>query len=168
MLVTWTTSLIKPSVVKKSLSKMVNSDFSFLTEDLGGELKLTLISGGNEQNFGVHVKLDSKNVDINSETVCANGIQNEILCLYSITSVVEPLLEPLVARGWLPKDVHTWRILESFKQVEFPTSTYSIAELALELANRDPDITFTRSKACLLYTSPSPRDQRGSRMPSSA
>ena len=26
----------------------------------------------------------------------------------------------------------------------------------------------TRYKACLLYTSPSPRDQRGSRMPSSA
>ena len=28
-------------------------------------------------------------------------------------------------------------------------------------------VTFT-NKACLLYTSPSPRDQRGSRMPSSA
>ena len=26
----------------------------------------------------------------------------------------------------------------------------------------------TKSKICLLYTSPSPRDQRGSRMPSSA
>ena len=26
----------------------------------------------------------------------------------------------------------------------------------------------SRPKACLLYTSPSPRDQRGSRMPSSA
>ena len=28
--------------------------------------------------------------------------------------------------------------------------------------------TATTSKDCLLYTSPSPRDQRGSRMPSSA
>ena len=28
--------------------------------------------------------------------------------------------------------------------------------------------TLTRSNHCLLYTSPSPRDQRGSRMPSSA
>ena len=27
---------------------------------------------------------------------------------------------------------------------------------------------FSKSKVCLLYTSPSPRDQRGSRMPSSA
>ena len=31
-----------------------------------------------------------------------------------------------------------------------------------------PDIFYKWSKACLLYTSPSPRDQRGSRMPSSA
>ena len=29
-------------------------------------------------------------------------------------------------------------------------------------------VTFVKPKACLLYTSPSPRDQRGSRMPSSA
>ena len=29
-------------------------------------------------------------------------------------------------------------------------------------------LDFTRLKTCLLYTSPSPRDQRGSRMPSSA
>ena len=30
------------------------------------------------------------------------------------------------------------------------------------------EITFVNAKDCLLYTSPSPRDQRGSRMPSSA
>ena len=30
------------------------------------------------------------------------------------------------------------------------------------------DVTDRRSTSCLLYTSPSPRDQRGSRMPSSA
>ena len=29
-------------------------------------------------------------------------------------------------------------------------------------------VDFKRTKHCLLYTSPSPRDQRGSRMPSSA
>ena len=33
----------------------------------------------------------------------------------------------------------------------------------------DPDrVVFTQNATCLLYTSPSPRDQRGSRMPSSA
>ena len=30
------------------------------------------------------------------------------------------------------------------------------------------DIACQRMNSCLLYTSPSPRDQRGSRMPSSA
>ena len=43
----------------------------------------------------------------------------------------------------------------------------------LELAKPNPDsliesISGINSKCCLLYTSPSPRDQRGSRMPSSA
>ena len=32
----------------------------------------------------------------------------------------------------------------------------------------DQDILLTKQYPCLLYTSPSPRDQRGSRMPSSA
>ena len=31
-----------------------------------------------------------------------------------------------------------------------------------------PDDDYDKIKTCLLYTSPSPRDQRGSRMPSSA
>ena len=35
-------------------------------------------------------------------------------------------------------------------------------------ACRFPDCTHTHEEDCLLYTSPSPRDQRGSRMPSSA
>ena len=40
------------------------------------------------------------------------------------------------------------------------------------LAKQGEDLNLTnilcKSAACLLYTSPSPRDQRGSRMPSSA
>ena len=34
--------------------------------------------------------------------------------------------------------------------------------------NENPDDAAALSNSCLLYTSPSPRDQRGSRMPSSA
>ena len=34
--------------------------------------------------------------------------------------------------------------------------------------NSKPDDESNKYKICLLYTSPSPRDQRGSRMPSSA
>ena len=38
----------------------------------------------------------------------------------------------------------------------------------LNIRGRMPEGEVPSAKACLLYTSPSPRDQRGSRMPSSA
>ena len=40
-------------------------------------------------------------------------------------------------------------------------------EIAIQLAERGHDIILT-ARSCLLYTSPSPRDMRRSRMPSSA
>ena len=43
-----------------------------------------------------------------------------------------------------------------------------IAELREKIADTRRDLTTYQRKRCLLYTSPSPRDQRGSRMPSSA
>ena len=36
------------------------------------------------------------------------------------------------------------------------------------IGNNIANVNTTGFKSCLLYTSPSPRDQRGSRMPSSA
>ena len=41
-------------------------------------------------------------------------------------------------------------------------------EFELELGDTTEGFHFAESEFCLLYTSPSPRDQRGSRMPSSA
>ena len=49
-------------------------------------------------------------------------------------------------------------LTEAFLRVIENISHMNIAELRLD----------GESKTCLLYTSPSPRDQRGSRMPSSA
>ena len=40
--------------------------------------------------------------------------------------------------------------------------------LGLQVSQKEDGIFICQSKYCLLYTSPSPRDQRGSRMPSSA
>ena len=37
-----------------------------------------------------------------------------------------------------------------------------------EIATKEPGNPIKQDENCLLYTSPSPRDQRGSRMPSSA
>ena len=41
-------------------------------------------------------------------------------------------------------------------------------EIAAETDRRDQGFVDIQVDICLLYTSPSPRDQRGSRMPSSA
>ena len=41
-------------------------------------------------------------------------------------------------------------------------------EIELNAISNSQNVIFTWSSTCLLYTSPSPRDQRGSRMPSSA
>ena len=57
-----------------------------------------------------------------------------------------------------------WTLLEklTFMQSYKQLAGVQHADVLLYMANRDG------SEACLLYTSPSPRDQRGSRMPSSA
>ena len=48
-----------------------------------------------------------------------------------------------------------------------PTPLLSLNKLSKEL-NLNKIFYKDENKSCLLYTSPSPRDQRGSRMPSSA
>ena len=46
---------------------------------------------------------------------------------------------------------------------------YTADIMHADMADYDKDSSnYTQSLGCLLYTSPSPRDQRGSRMPSSA
>ena len=47
------------------------------------------------------------------------------------------------------------------------TEAFAIQELTVADALAGHDVC-GKAKTCLLYTSPSPRDQRGSRMPSSA
>ena len=48
------------------------------------------------------------------------------------------------------------------KYYQFPPQVHYLLTLL------DGEITIDQLQDCLLYTSPSPRDQRGSRMPSSA
>ena len=65
-----------------------------------------------------------------------------------------------------------------YSEDEVPAEQEVFIELNAELADVWPNITQKKDelpeaeewngKPCLLYTSPSPRDQRGSRMPSSA
>ena len=50
--------------------------------------------------------------------------------------------------------------------IDYGTESCRVA--IFDLAGRPLTFAATPYKTCLLYTSPSPRDQRGSRMPSSA
>ena len=74
-------------------------------------------------------------------------------------------------------DFVTGRIASHGIDVSVPTDAEAIAELHRIIQKeltyndvRDESKSYVTSQlqGCLLYTSPSPRDQRGSRMPSSA
>ena len=62
--------------------------------------------------------------------------------------------------------------LQSSRRQEAFLDPHNKIKLALNEADavrkKIEDSSLTKFKDCLLYTSPSPRDQRGSRMPSSA
>ena len=59
------------------------------------------------------------------------------------------------------------KLAEQGIELELRNTAGSVENAAL-LAAGDVDIALMQGGTCLLYTSPSPRDQRGSRMPSSA
>ena len=64
--------------------------------------------------------------------------------------------------------------VESFENAPSELDDFIVAKIlnAQQHPNADRlrvcDVDIGKSETCLLYTSPSPRDQRGSRMPSSA
>eukprot|EP00829_Urostomides_striatus_P009187 TRINITY_DN20180_c0_g1_i1.p1 TRINITY_DN20180_c0_g1~~TRINITY_DN20180_c0_g1_i1.p1 ORF type:complete len:113 (-),score=50.62 TRINITY_DN20180_c0_g1_i1:12-305(-) len=60
--------------------------------------------------------------------------------------------------AFIEEDAEITRIQRKLSVLDAKLETYKRSELDAELD----------SQSCLLYTSPSPRDQRGSRMPSSA
>ena len=81
--------------------------------------------------------------------------------------------QPQVQGALLSIDVDTQEVLAMVGGYEFAESQFNRATQA----RRQPGSSFKpfiygaaieRGYTCLLYTSPSPRDQRGSRMPSSA
>ena len=57
---------------------------------------------------------------------------------------------------------------QAARELEMKKEQLKLAMLELDLAERRERIANQQAERCLLYTSPSPRDQRGSRMPSSA
>ena len=74
--------------------------------------------------------------------------------------------------GSLKAEHGTGRNVAPFVEMEWGNKAYELMWELKELFDPEyvlnPGVILSRDKDCLLYTSPSPRDQRGSRMPSSA
>ena len=60
------------------------------------------------------------------------------------------------------------QFLEADSKGDGPEGNWAIVVISKSGGTLETAAAFRQFKACLLYTSPSPRDQRGSRMPSSA
>ena len=100
------------------------------------------------------------------------------LLLFSASSVIPATIVAVFLGTTLTQGVDTWfstrmgSIIEDtsvIAQERLDTLSALVDARSREVAARlDFEDTASGIKTCLLYTSPSPRDQRGSRMPSSA
>ena len=73
----------------------------------------------------------------------------------------------MTVRGWLTKLVNSSnKVKQAFFVSERDKGDYNNLHVHM-LIGTNTDMSY-QEVSCLLYTSPSPRDQRGSRMPSSA
>ena len=83
---------------------------------------------------------------------CVNRIERKLEKLPGVTAAVNLPLE--TARVTAPADVEDGTLIEVIRKAGYDARIHSPKK--------------TRTEACLLYTSPSPRDRQKSRMPSSA
>ena len=87
-------------------------------------------------------------------TVADNCTGHEV----TVESVVEEIIVPCGVEY-----VKTWTATDPCGNVSTAETKITVADAVAPEFNLDPE-----DYTCLLYTSPSPRDQRGARMPSSA
>ena len=89
-----------------------------------------------------------------------------LVAIYLLWDKRRKLAKEKKKSGWFLQDIAP-RLLDKYARIEQITDRHSELRDNL-LANRWNRMQFDTGSNCLLYTSPSPRDQRGSRMPSSA
>ena len=85
--------------------------------------------------------------------------------------IAEPAQTPQVAQKIAPtniSDKHSTKVQTiSYNGTKFTALTFDRRDYTIQVVDQKNG-PGTEYQNCLLYTSPSPRDQRGSRMPSSA
>ena len=161
--VTWDSAL--------SLEEMVNEGVRRAYKDSNNLLRASIVSDplfsrkNTQDNTPavIHTKIVKGNtLDI---TVAAKGGGSENKSKFTVLNPDDNLTDwvlktiPTMGAGWCPPGI-------------IGIGVGGTAEKAMLMAKSvlmEPiDINQIKDKTCLLYTSPSPRDQRGSRMPSSA
>ena len=125
-----TSSLIDPSAARSKAAGMIGANFLDLEEALGGALSLTMLQGDDDV-IALRVAVGSVPPPYVG-ALCAEPIEQDTLCLYRV-------------RNYLPSWVPTW-IASHFRQIDFPTTAYSISEVAIEAALRNPDVSLTRAR----------------------
>ena len=95
-----------------------------------------------------------------------------------VTTKVQRLLKDLVTQERAVTSLSDEELCDSLTTLDLPSTFYEHEKrgldcLGIRIPQKGWDLptrkqAFKHLKNCLLYTSPSPRDQRGSRMPSSA
>ena len=132
----------------------------------------------------VHSDLDVMNVPegmpgYDSSAGCVGGARRNAARLARATRLIDAFLlshplfsiyvgvaEMLRIKDRLMAIEHDWEMFQRLKKLRIARD--EVRELELEHAVVMEGMAGAQSGGCLLYTSPSPRDQRGSRMPSSA
>ena len=98
-----------------------------------------------------------------------------VFVLISLSAAIAPaddaMLYFFTSQGCAPC-IQVKHVINQLDSEGYPVTTINVSERP-DWANafrvtHTPTLALVRNNDCLLYTSPSPRDQRGSRMPSSA
>ena len=106
------------------------------------------------------VDLDSDAIEVYLDDMGFDTSSMKVLIPHIADSQYEKLRDVLYSAGVHPAD-----FLSTQKEIDPSKLDDLVKILSVEGVNPHD---YLKSKICLLYTSPSPRDQRGSRMPSSA
>ena len=148
----------------------------FLKAEMDGKYKLTTLTAAIKKSL-------SKYIDLKIPK--ANGESDEQRLAFTITVDNDPVLfklipkltglEPIKITGKYNNVTDSLEIKGTIPRIVYANNTIADGKInieakenALEYQISVATIESGSLKICLLYTSPSPRDQRGSRMPSSA